>query len=225
MGSHPTGRRCRCGADRECGRRSLARWSVASCRSSSCSFGDVVPVERPGHFPRTSDRSAGLCRPGVGGLAPTGASVGGDRPVNPKGLAPSGASWLDRPDAPTHPPHPPRRGGNGNCDRLGGRHDALPRSLERSPHHSLDLLTGPFGRPGRVYPPRRRPASVRHTTRRPCSGNRSPAGPGHTRRAKAQASWRTVHVRGADRPLRARSECVEPAGRRRTRPDIDDQLH
>ena len=70
-------------------------------RSSRASPTRTAPARLPAR--------CGRARPYWGG-------VDDERPVNPKGSAPSEASGLDRTGASTHPPHPPPKGRQRNHD-------------------------------------------------------------------------------------------------------------
>ena len=100
-------------------------------------------------LPRTPDRSAGLSRPGVGGLAPTGAaSATSGRSTRRAWPRAERAGLTGRERRRTHRTRP---AGAATAPRQpGSAHAALRRSLDRSPHHSLDLLSAGLGarRPG-----------------------------------------------------------------------------
>ena len=130
------------------------RWS----RGAAGDFPDPGPLRRP------VPSRCGRARPYRGG-------VGGERPVNPKGLAPSEASGLDRPGASTHPPHPPRRGGNGTATSSAAAHVRPP--LTRP-------LTAPLTRPAQRADlrPRARSGRLSRRPRRPASVAAGPAGGG-----------------------------------------------
>jgi hypothetical protein len=113
--------------------------------------------------------------------SPLQGGVDDERPVNPKGLAPSEASGLDRPGASTHPPHPPRKGRQRPRNSPAGirlsqtTHPSAHRTAHRGAQVQLNwgqvALMGDGSIEQFRQPGRRDPGTTHHTS------DHSPPGP------------------------------------------------